>query len=90
MWNRICPWRRSADGSRAPDVYRLAAQATGVSPDRVALVSAHAHDCDGARRAGLRTARVARLHPTQPAHFLPADVVGPDLTTVIRHLLMQD
>ncbi len=44
--------------------------------------------CETGRRAGLRTGRVARLSPTQPAHFLPADVVGPDLTTVVRCLLV--
>src|SRR5258708_4604195 len=41
----------------APEVYLYAAERTGVSADRVALISAHAHDIDGARRAGLRTGR---------------------------------
>jgi 2-haloacid dehalogenase len=43
-----------------PDVYRLAATATGCVPERLLMVAAHAWDLRGAQAVGLRTAYVAR------------------------------
>jgi 2-haloacid dehalogenase len=74
----------------AREVYLYAAEVTQTPANRVALVSAHALDCDGARRAGLRTGRVNRHQTPQPRHFLPADVQGHDLPTTIQRLLSAD
>ena len=43
-----------------PHVYLTAADLLGLSPERVMMVAAHAHDLNGARSAGLRTAFVHR------------------------------
>ncbi|GGV28595.1 haloacid dehalogenase [Streptomyces longisporoflavus] len=54
----------SAEDARAykpaPEVYRLAIDATGCPPERVLMVAAHAWDLRGARAAGMRTAYVRR------------------------------
>lgn len=52
-----------------PEVYQTAADFLGLRPDQVMMVAAHAHDLEGARAAGLRTAFVHR-----PLEF------GPDRT----------
>jgi len=71
----------------APQVYLYAAEATGVAPGQVALVAAHAWDCDGARRAGLRTGWVARSERRRPQFFLAPDVEGDELPDVAARLL---
>jgi 2-haloacid dehalogenase len=71
----------------APDPYHYAATTCSVPPSRMALVAAHSWDCDGARRAGLRTGWVSRLEVVRPSIFLEADVSGPDLTAVVDGLL---
>jgi 2-haloacid dehalogenase len=71
----------------APEPYLYAASACGVPVSRMALVAAHSWDCDGARRAGLRTGWVSRLEVTRPSIFLEPDVSGPDLTSVVAALL---
>ena len=71
----------------APDPYRYAAAELGLPPGRVALVAAHAWDCHGARRAGLRTGWVSRLAGRPSPVFEPADVSGDDLLAVVEALL---
>ncbi|MFD5216045.1 haloacid dehalogenase type II [Microbacterium sp. NPDC058345] len=44
----------------APSVYALVSDATGVPPQRVLMVAAHAWDLRGAQAVGMRTAYVAR------------------------------
>lgn len=71
----------------APEPYLWAAQVCGVEPGRMALVAAHALDCDGARRAGLLTGWVSRLERLPPAVFAPADSQGQNLVDVVHGLL---
>lgn len=71
----------------APEIYHHAATSTGVPPDRVALVAAHAWDTHGAHQAGLITGWVARLEREFPAVFAPPDVTGDDLVAVVGALL---
>lgn len=71
----------------APEVYRHAAALTGTPPHRIGLVSAHAHDCDAARRAGLRTGRVDREGTLAAPYFLPPDVRAATLTDVVTRLV---
>jgi 2-haloacid dehalogenase len=71
----------------APRPYRYAAAELGLPPERVALVAAHAWDCHGARRAGLRTGWVSRLEGAPSPVFEPADVSGDDLLAVVEALL---
>lgn len=71
----------------APQIYHHAATSTGVPPDRVALVAAHAWDTHGAHNAGLTTGWVARLEGQFPAVFSPPDVTGDDLVEVVDALL---
>jgi 2-haloacid dehalogenase len=71
----------------APEVYRHAATVTSTPPHRIGLVSAHAHDCDAARRAGLRTGRVDREGIPAAPYFLPPDVRAASLTDVVTRLV---
>jgi len=71
----------------APEIYRHAATSTGVEPDRLALVAAHAWDTHGAHEAGLVTGWISRLEDEYPRVFAPPDVTGPDLGTVVDGLL---
>jgi 2-haloacid dehalogenase len=74
----------------APEVYGHAATVTGTIPDRVALVSAHAHDCDAARRAGLRSGRVDRMGVPAAGYFLAPDVQARTLIEVVALLVGRD
>jgi 2-haloacid dehalogenase len=71
----------------APEPYRYAADQLGVDPSRLALVAAHAWDCAGARRAGLRTGWLPRAEPRWPDAFPPPDVTADDLPSVVAALL---
>jgi len=53
----------------APEPYRHAAEVMGVEPSRAAMVAVHAWDVDGAQRAGLVGAFLARGGIGYPAHF---------------------
>jgi 2-haloacid dehalogenase len=69
------------------DVYLHAARVTGVEPARLALVAAHAWDCQGATRAGLVTGWVSRPEMRfNPALGRP-DVQGETLSEVAAKLL---
>lgn len=74
----------------APAVYHYAADWLGLPPEDVALVAAHAWDCHGAGRAGLRTGWVSRLEGHYSANFDPADATGDNLTDVVEQLLRQN
>ncbi|RRO14494.1 haloacid dehalogenase type II [Saccharopolyspora rhizosphaerae] len=71
----------------APGAYRYAVDRLGLEASQVALVAAHAWDCHGAARAGLRTGWVSRLEGRYNPTFDPADVTADDLPTVVRELL---
>ena len=69
------------------DVYLHAANAAGVEPSQLALVSAHAWDIHGAGCAGLTTAFVARGKPYPPTMMPPRfTAVG---LAEIAHVLLQ-
>jgi 2-haloacid dehalogenase len=68
-------------------VYLYAAEVLSVSPDRLALVSAHDWDCHGAKRAGLTAGWVSRKAGGFGVPFAPPDVRGEDLTEVAAKLL---
>jgi 2-haloacid dehalogenase len=71
----------------AAEVYHSAADALGVTTDKLRLVAAHAWDVAGALRAGCAAAFVARpgqvLYPLAP---IP-DIVGPDFSSVARLII---
>ncbi|MGH3344133.1 MAG: haloacid dehalogenase type II [Carbonactinosporaceae bacterium] len=71
----------------APAVYRHAAEACEVPPERMALVAAHSWDTHGARRAGLVAGWVSRLEGRYPEIFDAPDVSGKDLVEVVDGLL---
>jgi 2-haloacid dehalogenase len=68
-------------------VYRHALERLGRSAEEVALVAVHAFDCHGAHAAGLTTGWAGRLERYYPEIFTRADVVGEDLTDVVKGLL---
>jgi 2-haloacid dehalogenase len=71
----------------AAEPYRYAADRLGVDPGRLALIAAHAWDCAGAARAGLRTGWIPRAEPRWPDTFPPPDVTATDLPGVVAALL---
>jgi 2-haloacid dehalogenase len=68
-------------------VYHHAADVLGLPLERTALVTVHAWDCHGAKRAGLTTGWASRLEGRYGSLFAPADVTGADLTEVADGLL---
>ena len=86
-----------SDISRAykpsPDAYRTPAALLGLDPGEVMLAAAHNSDLDGARRAGLATAFIAR--PTEYGPHQASDLVASDdwdltansITDLARQLL---
>jgi 2-haloacid dehalogenase len=73
----------------APEPYRYAANQLGVHPSRLALVAAHAWDCAGASRAGLRAGWLPRTEPHWPDAFPSPHVTADDLPSVVAALLDQ-
>lgn len=73
-----------------PAPYRFVAEALALDPADIALVAVHSWDVHGARLAGLVTGWCARLEGERPAVFEAADVIGPDLVTVVEGLLALD
>jgi 2-haloacid dehalogenase len=69
------------------EVYSHAATVTGVAPERMALIAAHAWDVLGASRAGLQTGWVGRDEALFHAAMGDATVRGADLVEVVRELL---
>lgn len=59
-----------------PSVYQTAADLLGLPPERVMMVAAHAHDLNGARSAGLRTAFVHRPLEFGPDRIPDVPVAG--------------
>ncbi len=64
----------------APEAYRHAARACGVDVAELLLVAVHPWDLDGAARAGLSTAWVARSGGPYPPAFRPPTYAVPALT----------
>lgn len=70
-----------------PEIYRHAASALGLPPERLALVAVHAWDCEGAKRVGFLTGWSSRLERRFHPAMTPPDVTGPDLVSVVEGLL---
>jgi 2-haloacid dehalogenase len=93
------PWDviLGSDISRAykpsPDAYRKPAALLGLDPGEVMLVAAHHSDLDGARRAGLATAFIARpaeYGPHQAGDLTASDdwdLTAKSITNLARQLL---
>ncbi len=71
----------------AAAVYLHAAKQLDLAPADLALVAAHDWDIDGAAKAGLTTAYIARKQPRGSSAMQPPDVSGTSLPEVARGLL---
>jgi 2-haloacid dehalogenase len=71
----------------APQVYRLACDAAGLPPERLALVAVHSWDVHGAKQAGMSTGWCPRFERAQAGLFDAADVVAGTLDGVVRELV---
>ncbi|WP_432150786.1 haloacid dehalogenase type II [Streptomyces sp. bgisy029] len=84
----------SAEDARAykpdPEVYRLAVTVSGLPPDRLLMVAAHAWDLRGAQRIGLRTAYVARPVGDPPTASDRFDLYAESLADLADQLGTQD
>ncbi|WP_050495116.1 haloacid dehalogenase type II [Streptomyces sp. NRRL F-5702] len=69
-----------------PEVYRLAVTVSGVPPERLLMVAAHAWDLRGAQDLGLRTAYVARPVGDPPGPFDRFDLYADDLADLVGRL----
>jgi len=70
----------------APAAYLTAARLLGVAPGELMLVAAHPWDLEGARRAGLRTAFVARPQEYGPGSPVRADPDADESVTWLPEL----
>ena len=71
----------------APQVYRLACDAAGLPPERLALVAVHSWDVHGARQARMSTGWCPRFEQVPAPAFDAADVVADSLDGVVRELV---
>lgn len=71
----------------SPRVYRHAAEVLQVEPGELALIAAHDWDIDGASRAGLTTAYLARKQPRGSSAMRTPDVSADGLPEAARRLL---
>ncbi|MEU7330501.1 haloacid dehalogenase type II [Streptomyces parvus] len=69
-----------------PEVYRLAVTVTGLPPERLLMVAAHAWDLRGAQALGLRTAYVARPVGDPPTSSDRFDLYAEDLADLADRL----
>jgi len=69
-----------------PAVYRLAVTVSGLAPERLLMVAAHAWDLRGAQALGLRTAYVARPVGDPPDATDRFDIYADDLTDLAARL----
>ena len=69
-----------------PAVYRLAVNVSGLAPERLLMVAAHAWDLRGAQALGLRTAYVARPVGDPPDATDRFDIYADDLTDLAARL----
>ncbi|MFD9846726.1 haloacid dehalogenase type II [Streptomyces parvus] len=69
-----------------PEVYRLAVTVTGLPPERLLMVAAHAWDLRGAQALGLRTAYVARPVGDPPTSSDRFDLYAEDLEDLADQL----
>jgi 2-haloacid dehalogenase len=72
-----------------PAVYERGAAELGLAPEQVTLVAAHAWDCFGARRAGMRDVWVQRLEREWPLPVQPSDAVAADVAGAVELLLQR-
>jgi 2-haloacid dehalogenase len=71
----------------APEAYAYGVTQLGCPPAEIALISAHAWDIHGARRAGLQTGHILRQPASPRPIFERARVTGEDLPSVVQQLL---
>ncbi|MGA6169337.1 haloacid dehalogenase type II [Streptomyces sp. NPDC012600] len=69
-----------------PEVYRLAVTVSGLPPERLLMVAAHAWDLRGAQRLGLRTAYVSRPVGDPPAASDRFDLYADGLADLAEQL----
>ena len=69
-----------------PAVYRLAVNVSGLAPERLLMIAAHAWDLRGAQALGLRTAYVARPVGDPPDATDRFDIYADDLTDLAARL----
>ena len=76
-------------GAFKPDfrVYERGVEAAGRRPEAVALITAHAWDAIGAKRAGLRAAWVSRRERARPRIDPAPDLEAPDLATAAARIV---
>lgn len=85
-WHQVLSAEEARTYKPDPAVYRLAVTASGVPPERLLMVAAHAWDLRGAQAIGLRTAYVARPVGDPPAPSDRFDLYADDLTDLAGQL----
>ncbi len=74
----------------APEVYREAARALGVTTSDIRMVAAHSWDVGGAMQAGCSAAFVARPGMVLDPLFPKPEIVGKDLRQVAEMIILAD
>ncbi|MFJ8882751.1 haloacid dehalogenase type II [Streptomyces sp. NPDC102402] len=85
-WHQVLSAEEARTYKPDPAVYRLAVTASGVPPERLLMVAAHAWDLRGAQAIGLRTAYVARPVGDPPTPSDRFDLYADDLTDLAGQL----
>ncbi|SDK60619.1 haloacid dehalogenase type II [Streptomyces indicus] len=85
-WHQVLSAEQAGAYKPDPEVYRLAVTASGLPPERLMMVAAHAWDLRGAQRLGMRTAYVARPVGDPPKDTDRFDLYASDLADLAEQL----
>jgi 2-haloacid dehalogenase len=86
-WHQVLSAEDAQSYKPDPDVYRLAIDNAGCSPDRLLMVAAHAWDLRGAQAVGMRTAYVERPVGDPPGASDSFDLYATSLDDLATSLL---
>ena len=91
VWDAVLGAEIARDYKPKPAVYRAAAEALGLAPERCMMVAAHSFDLAAAGACGLRTAHVSRPDEYGPGTgeagpSVPVDVAVESLTELAERL----
>jgi 2-haloacid dehalogenase len=86
-WHQVLSAEEARSYKPHPEVYRLAIDLAGCSPDRLLMVAAHAWDLRGAQAVGMRTAYVERPVGDPPSATDSFDLYSPSLDELAASLV---
>lgn len=89
LFERLLSVEEAPAWKPARAAYAYAADVCGTQLESMLLVAVHPWDIDGAIRAGMHAAWIARQPVPYPAHFTTPDLMGTTLEAVAREIVVR-